>query len=88
MTLDDLGLPIETPESIRSSSLAYHLVDDQNQAHGIADVWRRAKAYNYIVPLQLDLPFYVRGMDNISSEMIDFLIMHMLRQIDPKKYGK
>jgi len=88
LTLDDLGLPIDSPEAIRASSLAYHLVDDQNQAHGIAEVWKRARNYDYVVPLHLELPFYGRGMESIPAEMIDFAIVQMLPMIDPDKYGK
>lgn len=87
LSLDALGLPIDSPEAIRASSLAYHLVDDQNQAHGIADVWRRAKEHNYAVPLQLNFPFLMQGGE-VPSEMLEFAIMQMLPLIDPEKYGK
>ncbi len=40
LTLKHLSLPLNSTEALRASSLAYHLVDDDDYAHGIIDLWK------------------------------------------------
>lgn len=49
LTVKRLSLPLRSPIELRDSSLAYHLVDDKDQAHGVRRLWKRACACKEVV---------------------------------------
>ncbi|HOO89887.1 MAG TPA: hypothetical protein PLA74_03605 [Syntrophales bacterium] len=51
LSLNQLGLPLGTPAALRKSSLAYHVIDDENHAHGIVDAWQSASKHSGLVPI-------------------------------------
>ena len=88
LTVAQLGLPVESPNAIRSSSLAYHLVDDQDQAHGIAEIWRHAKSIDFNVPLQIDMPFLVQRPEAFPEHMLDLYVAQAWHQIRGYSEGR
>jgi hypothetical protein len=48
---NELGLPLTSIQELRESSLAYHLVDDVNHAHGVIGLWEFEKQFDQLMPL-------------------------------------
>lgn len=82
LELKDLSLPVDSPEAIRSSSLAYHLVDDQNQAHGVARIWDAAIKCSIQLPLRVDIPVFFAESDEAAHDEVQlFIVAHTLRNL-------
>ena len=83
LSLKQLALPLDSPLSLRESSLAYHVVDDEDHAHGIVSKWKDASACTDIVPItssfrQKDASV----MGKLSTIFSKSMIANELLQID------
>ena len=56
LRLADLKLPIKNSGSLKSNSLAYHLLNE-DQAHGIINLWKDAST------IKIDLPIFYPAID-------------------------
>lgn len=79
--LEDLGLPVDSPNAIRESSLAYHLVDDKDQAHGITEIWKWAKKVDMPVPVQLEMPFGIGEIAHLSEELLPYVVATVFKSL-------
>ncbi|MEQ1907029.1 MAG: AAA family ATPase [Pirellulaceae bacterium] len=46
------SIPLDSVHSLRNSSLVYHLIDDENHAHGVVDKWKTIYECRTMIPLR------------------------------------
>ena len=61
LTWKESRLPMSTPDELRNSSLVYHLVDDENNAHGVVDIWSKVGECSDMVPMPFPVPRIQEG---------------------------
>ena len=54
LSREALGLPFGSADELRNSSIVYHLIDDENQAQGLVDLWFEASTNDSLVPVHLE----------------------------------
>jgi hypothetical protein len=58
LKLANLSLPIGNADKLKTSSLAYHLLNEE-QAHGVTDLWKRVKSPNVAMPVYLEVSEFI-----------------------------
>lgn len=79
LRLDDLNLPLHNAAALKDSSLAYHLLHEE-QAHGIADAWRTAPSSRSQLPvLNVDkfIPVWWRETPGDKSSL-EYLVRRLM----------
>ena len=80
ISFNQLSLPVSSIAELRKSSLAYHLVDDENHAHGIVETWKAAAKHKEIMPISAgDFPY--RPGVGMPEEFLDFFLAQSLNHI-------
>jgi hypothetical protein len=72
LRLSDLKLPLTSPKALKESSLAYHLLHEE-QAHGVVSLWKGYSASKASVPLYSETLefFHSRGVpDEVLTSFI------------------
>ncbi|QDT45690.1 hypothetical protein Pan241w_58170 [Gimesia alba] len=77
----DCELPPSKVETLKNSSLAYHLIHE-DQAYGIAQLWKEAFSRESIVPIHSNvITRYGTPTGPIPDEFADFIVRQMLEEI-------
>jgi hypothetical protein len=74
LKLSDLKLPLSTVNALKDSSLAYHLLHD-DQVHGVVNLWKEAKA------MKIAFPVYNRAAEFARNYPADMVFPYMVDQI-------
>jgi hypothetical protein len=77
LTIDQLKLPLESAADLKQSSLAYHLLCE-DQAHGVATAWKEANAAPGRVKIWTS---YADFLTNVSTEDIAFALDFVLDRL-------
>ncbi|MEQ8694727.1 MAG: ATP-binding protein [Gammaproteobacteria bacterium] len=74
-----VDLPLGSTDDLRKSSLAYHVVDDKDQAYGVVDLWNSVSSMEDTVPIGpiARMPFR-HGLDD---PLRDYRLSSALEQI-------
>jgi hypothetical protein len=80
LAIPDLHLPLNSIAELRASSLAYHLVDDNDQAHGIVSLWKQCASATEQMPIRLQMPFGF-PTEGIASGLIDYSIASAVNEV-------
>src|SRR5262249_21127994 len=84
LTMDDLRLPMDDPIELKASSLAYHLLHD-DQAHGVAAVWRKVSASKELLPVFIDevgsLQDFLPGRPEQLELIFEYFLDGILRRL-------
>ena len=78
LTNDTLGLPVNSPTELKKSSLAYHLVHE-DQAHGVIEIWEEASTHGGCLPVTLKPFEYLPP--HFSETHAEFYLMDAVRRL-------
>jgi hypothetical protein len=77
----DLHLPLETAAKLKNSSLAYHLLH-QDQAFGVEKLWKEASENDFQMPVNTDLVAGLPAPAFIDPHYSSFLISRILSRLE------
>jgi hypothetical protein len=82
LSLDQLALPLGSPAALRKSSLAYHVIDDEDHAHGIVDKWKSASSCKDLIPISTSIdPSRYGSREAVREFMLRTLIAAELESL-------
>lgn len=81
LKISDLKLPIDDPVSLKSSSLAYHLLHD-DQAHGIVKVWEEVSTTEELLPVFNRRLLSMPVADDLPDTYRKFYFRRVIREFE------
>jgi hypothetical protein len=83
LKIEDLQLPIDDPAKLKASSLAYHLLHD-DQAHGVTKVWETVSTSKDVLPVFADSIEFLPQADRlpVEPEQLEFFTSYFLGRIE------
>jgi hypothetical protein len=74
------SLPLSNPEELKGSSLAYHLIDE-DQAFGVSKVWQAVRATKALVTVQSEMFDRLKYRLGFDKEMAGWALARVLQDI-------
>src|ERR1051325_5775628 len=77
---DDLQLPITEPLKLKASSLAYHLLHD-DQAHGVVKLWEEVSLSKELLPIPNDrVRVFQEGFEG-PNDFMQFILTRVIQEL-------
>jgi len=76
LTIEQLGLPLRTPSRLKQSSLAYHLLHE-DQAYGAVKNWEDAARVNAQLVIESG---WVEGLQDLRPHMREYFLPELLKE--------
>lgn len=80
LKIGDLQLPINDPLKLKNSSLAYHLLHD-DQAHGVVKTWEEVSVSKELLPIAISRLEYLQVGLGQPKSFLEFILARVIQEV-------